>query len=546
MCLRFEFEELQIRGNAHLAIMPPGDQQILHIPSSELLTFDLADHLDAESNVTLFFKYMLGDRTGTVHVAHRQTLDLLREEIDLPFNCHVYRGGYLGLAPATFVHGVEIHLAGVLAHVVNVTLHHGGFLWLQHGGRTAGQAESHYDFRVVRVQDEARVNATTDPISEPGITFTVRALVVEGGGTLHGTKLTVTAVNVTVDAGGRIAADGLGYRPEHSQATHGPRSLHGAVNPGMPSGHASSGSGAGHGGSGGHGALHLHEGAGFAYGDLFEPDVFGSAGGSGVGGARGGAGGGMIWMNVTGFIDIDGEVSAHGSPASATSGGGGGSGGSVWMYCELLKGYGTISANGGAGSGLPSDPGGGGAGGRVALYFRRNETFSSFRYPAYGGAAGDELKAQNGGGGTVFIHHLLHDHQTLIVDNDGLRAPSEEHVIDSYGDLSGDSCRTWVLPQSSRHAFAGGNNSYSFDELQIYGRAHLAILVEPFPSPTDLYFRYMIGDRTGTVHLGDRQVMDLQRPEIDLPFNVQVYAGENSFPHRVVISWKALRCPLSG
>jgi hypothetical protein len=51
-------------------------------------------------------------RTGTLHVADHQTLDLLREEIDLPFNCHVYYGGYLGLAPTTFVHGVEIHLAG--------------------------------------------------------------------------------------------------------------------------------------------------------------------------------------------------------------------------------------------------------------------------------------------------------------------------------------------------------------------------------------------------------------------------------------------------
>ena len=125
---------------------------------------------------------MIGDRTGTVHVADRQTLDLLREEIDLPFNCHVYRGGYLGLAPTTFIHGVEIHLAGVLANVINITLHHGGFLWLKHGGRTADEQESRYSFDVIRIQDEARVNATTDPIAEPGITFTLHALIVEGGG----------------------------------------------------------------------------------------------------------------------------------------------------------------------------------------------------------------------------------------------------------------------------------------------------------------------------------------------------------------------------
>jgi hypothetical protein len=161
---------------------------------------------------------------------------------------------------------------------------------------------------VVRIQDEASVNATTDPISEPGITFTLKSLVVEGGGVLHGTNINITAVDITVDAGGKIAADGLGYRTEHTNDTHGNASLHGDVNPGMPSVVSSSGSGAGHGGSGGHGALDLQRGAGFAYDDVFEPQRFGSAGGRGVGGAAGGAGGGMIWMNVTGIIYIDGEV----------------------------------------------------------------------------------------------------------------------------------------------------------------------------------------------------------------------------------------------
>jgi hypothetical protein len=51
------------------------------------------------------------------------------------------------------------------------------------------------------------------------------------------------------------------------------------------------------------------------------------------------------------------------------------------------------------------------------------------------------------------------------------------------------SCRTWILPESGRHFFAGGEFRYAFDELQIYGSAHLAILVEPFPQPTDLYFK---------------------------------------------------------
>jgi hypothetical protein len=42
---------------------------------------------------------MIGDRSGTVHVADKQVMDLIREEIDLPFNCYVYFDGFLGLAP---------------------------------------------------------------------------------------------------------------------------------------------------------------------------------------------------------------------------------------------------------------------------------------------------------------------------------------------------------------------------------------------------------------------------------------------------------------
>jgi hypothetical protein len=51
-----------------------------------------------------------------------QVMDLIREEIDLPFNCYVYYGGFLGMAPMTYVHGVEIHLAGVLSNIENITL----------------------------------------------------------------------------------------------------------------------------------------------------------------------------------------------------------------------------------------------------------------------------------------------------------------------------------------------------------------------------------------------------------------------------------------
>lgn len=93
-----------------------------------------------------------------------------------------------------------------------------------------------------------------------------------------------------------------------------------------------------------------------------------------------GAGGGTIFLNVTNLLEIDGALSADG--ADALPQGGGGSGGSVWIYCYIIKGFGKITANGGS---SPEDTsvshfhGGGGAGGRIAVYFTKNDTFSYFR-----------------------------------------------------------------------------------------------------------------------------------------------------------------------
>lgn len=76
---------------------------------------------------------------------------------------------------------------------------------------------------------------------------------------------------------------------------------------------------------------------GQSYGHLYQPYAFGSAGGGGQG--VGGAGGGMLWLNVTNMIEIDGELRSDGQDAVG-DGGGGGSGGSIWMYCRVFRGQG--------------------------------------------------------------------------------------------------------------------------------------------------------------------------------------------------------------
>ncbi|XP_033640829.1 uncharacterized protein LOC117301055 [Asterias rubens] len=519
----FHFEELQIYDGAHMAVLATNGSQG-NVNLIDELNNGLVVAPSRPRLVTLFFQHMIGDRSGTIHVGDLQEMDLEREEIDLPFSVHVYYDGHLGLAPKTVVHGVEVHMAGLLSHIQNLTLHHGGYMWLQHGGRTTGSPFSHYEFQFVRVQDDSKIEATTDPISEPGITFKVRVFAIEGGGLYHGTRLTILAENITVDDGGQLAADALGYDSMHRNDTHFHLSLHGDVNPGMPDLNTGLGSGAGHGGSGGISIHSAGRTSGFAYGDLYEPYVFGSAGGLGINSASGGRGGGLIWMNVTDTIEIDGQVTANGGSADG-NGGGGGSGGSVWVYCHTIKGYGRFALNGGDGSTHPTSPGSGGAGGRLAMYFVNNETASGFNYHSRGGQAGHPNLAENGGAGTAFLYHMVYEHRTLIVDNGGLHPLDPLNVIDTYSDLTLDRCRTWFLPQSGGHDFANSKFDFHFEELQIYGAAHVAILTEPVDTNATLFFLYMIGDRSGTFHVGRNQELDLFRPEIDLPFSARVYAG---------------------
>ncbi|KAH3816398.1 hypothetical protein DPMN_117914 [Dreissena polymorpha] len=519
----YEFEELQIYGNGHLAVMPPTKANVDNGDDDNTSLQGGVNKNDYK--VIIFFKYMIGDRTGSVHVGNGQAMDLLtnmdREEMDLPFNTYTYYGSYLGLAPMTFVHGVEIHLAGYLANVNNITLRLGGYLWLKHGGHTTQEPESYYKFDYVKIQDDAVLNATTDPIAEVGITFNIDAITIEGGGVMHGTYVTINAQNVTIDAGGLLSADGLGYRHEHSNSTHGKSSVYGVVNPGAPDSISGIGGGGGHGGSGGK-EVSATSRAGFAYGDIYEPRKMGSSGGAGVNKAPGGSGGGRLWFNVTETIFIDGLVSANG--ANGVNGSGGGSGGSVWMHCNILKGYGKIVAHGGDGSNYSVDTGSGGAGGRVSVYFQVNKTMSAFRYQTYGGNKGGP-SSENGGAGTVFLYHMHEDHRTIIMDNGGRHPRDQSNVIKDYAVLTYDSARAWILPESGYNKFANGKFTFHFEEIQMYGAAHLAILPHPVGAEVDLFFHNMIGDRTGTVHLGDNQVMDLERPEIDLPFNARVYAG---------------------
>jgi hypothetical protein len=135
----------------------------------------------------------------------------------------------------------------------------------------------------------------------------------------------VVAVNITVDTDGIVSTDGRGWR-----AGQAPRSGIGQIK------HRLGSAGASHGGLGGRGGHVAY--AGLAYGSVHRPVHYGSGGGVGTGITdTGGQGGGIIRMQASQVMEVDGRVSADGATAN-TPGVGGGAGGSVWLMAAHFLG----------------------------------------------------------------------------------------------------------------------------------------------------------------------------------------------------------------
>jgi hypothetical protein len=183
--------------------------------------------------------------------------------------------------------------------------------------------------------------------------------------------------NLTIAPTGGVVVDGKGE--PSGQEIGGGKTL------------GQNGGGGGFGGPGGAGAGGAP--GGVTYGSAQQPSSSGSAGGVAVmGDPNLSQGGGVIKLDVSGTLTINGSVSANGD-AGFFPGAGGGAGGSVWLTAGTLSGQGVISANGGAGQG---EVGGGGGGGRIAIYSGTN-VFSGVT-SATGGTG-----FANGQSGTIYV-----------------------------------------------------------------------------------------------------------------------------------------------
>ncbi|MFH1745533.1 MAG: immunoglobulin domain-containing protein [Planctomycetota bacterium] len=229
----------------------------------------------------------------------------------------------------------------------------------------------------------------------PSGTPTIGNLNVAAGGMLThpaedtGFNLTVQG-DATVDANGMISVDAKGY-PAGTGPGAGTNSDYGA--------------GAGYGGDGGQGNSGAFGGS--AYGSITAPVELGSGGGWGYLDCPGGTGGGAIRLQVTGTLQLEGQINANG--ASGVNYAGGGSGGSIYLTVGTLAGPGSIAASGGS-----SGPqgGSGGGGGRIAIVRDTNSFAGTITVC---GASGFEY----GGAGTLYVRDAGSPTGTLSIGNCG-------------------------------------------------------------------------------------------------------------------------------
>ena len=167
-------------------------------------------------------------------------------------------------------------------------------------------------------------------------------------------RVYVACNTLTVENGGSIDADAKGFGGG-APATNG-------FGPGGGR-YVDTGSG----GGGGHGGAGLWAAGiyGGTYDSASQPVWPGSGGSGRQAGETGGIGGGLIRVEATGLVTVNGTVTANGQ--SLANYAGGGSGGGIYIQCLTFTGTsGVFSANGGN-SVFNSGPGGGG--GRIAVAY---------------------------------------------------------------------------------------------------------------------------------------------------------------------------------
>lgn len=244
-------------------------------------------------------------------------------------------------------------------------------------------------------------------------------------------------------------------------------------------------------------------------------------------GGLGGQGGGALKVVSRHFV-LDGLLTANGEDGPPLSTAGGGSGGSIWIECQDLSGYGSIIVDGGAGS--PA-LGGGGSGGRLAIYHTTMINFNGTL-----SATGGKSSIEPGAAGTIYLERRNGSrvlYRVLRVNNGRLPYPWAidkskgrlRHLLHGiYNDTSRVGAVSWLHESTN----------YKLDELSLHGNAHLAIYGAGSTQRVQLQVQSLRGDRSGVLHIGRYQYAAINDVDLYFPINTLVYAlGSLELPNRL-------------
>ncbi|XP_071498055.1 uncharacterized protein [Diadema antillarum] len=416
---QYEFDEVHLHGNAHVAILSNTSHESVLVSGGELY----------------------GDRSAVLHIGVNQSVDFDFVDVYFAANVLLYRYGELTVPPRLSLREVWMDIKGRFNGVDEFTVDSQGQLTLWSVGHSDGQREGVYDAVnvTVRAGGEMKLLAVEE---DDDITFQTGLLTIHAGGVVETNRLILNAQFVTIDASGTFHADSRGY-----PTGNGPGAgLSASAYPGLRGA-----SGAGHGGRGGRSHHGIYSSV--AYGSTHWPREMGSGGG--VGGT-GGRGGGTMMLHVNDTLRVEGRLHANGEDGQAGSGGG--AGGSLLLDVFHLDGSGSIEARGGDGD---SDRSGGGSGGRAAIYYQH--TSFSGSYILWGGdgaeqnaAAGTLYLQQNSSEGMPVYRHLVADNgqgdaqSSSIVEEESLSmAGPSSGSGRSYSTYSGAQVTTTATPWCS-------------------------------------------------------------------------------------------------
>ncbi|MBI2440277.1 MAG: hypothetical protein HYV35_02785 [Lentisphaerae bacterium] len=190
--------------------------------------------------------------------------------------------------------------------------------------------------------------------------------------------------DVTLATGGGINADGRGFA--------GGGATQNGYGPGGGYYGANYGSGGGYGGQGGRSA---QSAGGATYGDSNAPVNPGSGGAGRSGYGSGGYGGGLVRIEATNTVQIDGAITADGETGTY----GAGSGGGIFIRCRNFVGAvaGSLTATGGSKGDANNGAGGGG---RIAVW-RMYHTYQGTSSVAAGSGGYTNVPASTPRDGTM-------------------------------------------------------------------------------------------------------------------------------------------------